>query len=220
MRYESPTMAKKVLLVVAALIVVFVIVVATRPATFEIKRTGQINAPAEVVFAQVNDFKSWSAWSPWEQLDPGMKRTFNEVPAGVGASYHWASDKDGVGEGNMKITEAKPGEHLGIALDFIKPFEAHNRIDFDFAKAGEGTSVTWKMSGNNNFMAKAMSLFMDMDKMVGPDFEKGLASLKTVSEGAAKKAADEKAAADKAAADAAAAAQPPTDAAAADAGTP
>ena len=217
MRYESRTMAKKILIGGAALLVVFLIVVATRPATFEIKRSAQINAPAEVVFAQVNDFKAWAAWSPWEQLDPAMKRTFNEVPASVGASYHWTSDKDDVGEGNMKITEAKPAEHLGIALDFLKPFEAHNRIDFDFVKAGEGTSVTWKMSGDNNFLAKTMSVFMDMDKMVGPDFEKGLASLKTVSEGAAKKAADEKAAAAEAAA-----AQPTADAADAgvDAGTP
>lgn len=216
MRYEPRTMAKKILLVVAAVIVVFVIVVATRPATFEVKRTAQINAPAEVVFAQVNDFKAWSAWSPWEQLDPTMKRTFNDVPAGVGAAYHWASDKDDVGEGNMKITVARPAEHLDIDLDFLEPFEAHNRIDFDFVKATEGTSVTWKMSGNNNFMAKVMGLFMDMDKMVGPDFEKGLASLKTVSEVAAKRAADEKAAADKAADDAAADASD----AGVDAGTP
>ena len=117
-----------------------------------------------------------------------MKRTFNEVPSGVGAGYHWVGNKD-VGEGSMKITDARPAEHLGLDLDFIAPFEAHNRSSFDFVKGADGTAVTWTLSGTNNLMAKAMSVFMDMDKMVGPDFEKGLASLKTLSEAAAKEAA-------------------------------
>lgn len=208
-------MARKILGVLAALIAVFVIVVATRPATFEIKRSLLINAPPDVVFAQVNDFKAWNAWSPWDHMDPAMKRTYGDVPSGVGASYHWVGNKD-VGEGSMKITDAKPGEHLGLDLEFIAPFAAKNRTEFDFVKTGEGTTVTWAMSGTNNFMSKAMSLFMDMDKMVGPDFEKGLASMKGVAEEAAKKAAAEA----KAAADAAAAAAPPADAAAVDAGTP
>jgi uncharacterized protein YndB with AHSA1/START domain len=214
-------MAKKILGVVAVLIAVFAIVVGTRPNTFEIKRSLLINAPPELVFDQVDDFQSWLNWSPWDKLDPSMKRTLNDVPSGVGAGYHWVGNKD-VGEGRMKITDAKAPEHLGLDLEFIAPFAAKNRTDFDFAKTGEGTTVTWTMSGSNNFMSKAMSLFMDMDKMVGPDFERGLGAMKTVAEtqfaDAAKKAAE-----DKAAAEAAAAAQAaPTDAADAgvDAGTP
>ncbi len=211
-------MAKKILAVVVVLIVAFVGFVLTRPGTFEIKRSLLINAPPDVVFDQVDDFKSWSAWSPWEKLDPNMTRTYNEVPAGVGASYHWVGNKD-TGEGNMKITEAEAGKHLGIDLDFIKPFEAHNRTNFNFEKTGEGTTVSWIMSGTNNFGGKLMHVFMDMDKMVGADFEKGLASMKEISEkqfaDAAKKAAEDKAAAEAAAAQ-------PVDAADAgvDAGTP
>ena len=205
-------MLKKIGIALGALVVVFLIVVATRPATFEVKRSLLINAPADVVYAQISDFHAWGGWSPWDHLDPNMKRTYGDVASGVGASYHWVGNKD-VGEGNMKITEAKPGEHVGIDLDFITPFEAHNRTDIDLVKTGEGTMVIWLMSGKNNFGAKAASLFMNMDKMVGGDFEKGLAAMKTISEGeAAKKAAE--AAEVKKALDAAAAAAP------ADAGTP
>lgn len=204
-------MLKKVLGVLLAVIVLFVIVVMTRPDTFELKRSLQMNAPPDVVFAQVNDFKAWSGWSPWDKLDADLKRTYGEVPAGVGATYHWVGEK--TGEGGMKITESKPGEHVGLDLEFIKPFPAMNRTTFDFVKTGEGTTVTWAMTGPNNFMSKAMGLFKSMDAMVGPDFEQGLANLKTAAEAeAAKQAAEAKTAAE------AAAAQPPTDAA--DAGTP
>ncbi len=214
-------MAKKVLGAVAVMIVMFLVVVGTRPGTFEIKRSLLINAPADVVYDQVDDFKSWAMWSPWDQKDPTMKRTYNEVSAGVGADYHWVGNKD-VGEGSMRITNAKAAEHLGLDLNFMTPFEAHNRTDFDFARTGEGTTVTWTMSGTNDFVGKAMSLFMDLDKLVGPDFEKGLASMKKVSEeAAARQAADAKAAAAAdAAAAAAAVAAAPVDAAAVDAGTP
>jgi hypothetical protein len=206
MRYEPRPMLKKILFGLGALFAVFLIVVATRPATFEVKRSLLINAPAEVVYAQIDDFHAWDGWSPWAHLDPNMKCTYNDVPSGVGASYHWVGDK-GVGEGNMKITEAKANEHVGIDLDFIAPFEAHNRTDIDLVKTGEGTTVTWLMSGKNNFGAKAASLFMNMDKMVGGDFEKGLAAMKTISETEAlKKAAEAKKTLD--------------DAAPADAGTP
>lgn len=212
-------MAKKILAVVGLLLIGFLGFVATRPSTFEVKRSLLINAPAVVVFDQVDDFKSWNAWSPWEQLDPSMKKTFNEVPSGVGASYHWVGNKD-VGEGSMKITEAEAGKHLGIDLDFIAPFAAKNRTNFNFDETGEGTTVTWAMSGSNSFGGKLMSVFMDMDKMVGADFEKGLQNLKTVSEAQAAEAA-KKAAADKAAAEAAAAqAQPDAADAGVDAGTP
>lgn len=212
-------MAKKIVGVLVLLIVAFLGFVATRPSTFEVKRSLLINAPPEEVFDQVDDFKSWSAWSPWEKLDPSMQRTYNEVPSGVGAGYHWVGNKD-VGEGSMKITEAEAAKHLGIDLDFIAPFAAKNRTNFNFDKTGEGTTVTWAMSGNNGFGGKLMDLFMDMDTMIGADFEKGLASMKTVAEGQAAEAA-KKAAADKAAAEAAAAqAQPDAADARVDAGTP
>jgi len=206
-------MLKRVLAVVVVVVLGLVGFVASRPSTFEIKRSVLINAPPDVVYAQVASFKSWNAWSPWDAMDPAMKRSYTGAEAGVGAQYAWEGN-DQVGTGEMKITDAKPGEHLGLDLHFITPFEATNRTDFDFLKTAEGTSVTWLMSGKNNFGARAATLFMDMDKMVGGDFEKGLAGLKIASE----KAATEAAAARKAADEAAAA--PPVDDALGDAGTP
>ena len=202
-------MLKKILGAIAAVVVVFAVVVASRPDTFELKRSLVINAPPDVVFAQLNDFHAWSNWSPWEKIDADLKRTYGDVPAGVGATYQWAGEK--TGEGNMKITDSKPGEHVGLDLNFTKPFASNNRTDFDLVKSGEGTTVTWAMSGKNDFMSKAMGLFKSTDAMVGPDFEKGLANMKTAAEADfAKRTADAKAAA----------AQPPTDAAPADVGTP
>lgn len=208
-------MAKKILLAVGAVLVLFLVVVAMQPAEFSLKRSGTMNAPAAVAYALVADFKAWEQWSPWDKLDPKQERVYSEPSMGLGANYHWKGDK--VGEGNMKITEAKPGEHLSIALDFIKPFPASNPTTFDFAESNGVTTVTWTMSGKYDFMGKAFSLFMNMDKSVGGDFERGLAAMKTAAEAQAaelkKKAADEAAAAEaaKAAADAAAAV---------DAGTP
>ena len=118
-------------------------------------------------------------------MDPNMKRTYGDVASGVGASYHWVGNKD-VGEGNMKITEARAGEHVGIDLDFVTPFEAHNRTDIDLVKTGEGTTVTWLMSGKNDFFGKLAGLVMNMDKMVGGEFEKGLADMKVAAEAAPK----------------------------------
>jgi len=211
-------MLKKIGLGLLALVAVLVAVIASRPSTFEVKRSLLINAAPEVVFAQVNDFKSWAVWSPWDHMDPSMKKTYSGAETGVGAHYGWVGN-DKVGEGSMTITDSKPSEHIGLDLEFLKPFAAKNRTDFDFAKTGDGTTVTWSMSGKNNFMSKAFSLVMDMDKMVGADFEKGLGAMKTASETAAADAA--KKAADAAAA-VAAAAVPTEDAGTpdADAGTP
>lgn len=179
-------MLKKILIGVAAVLVLFVIVVATRPADFRIERSTTIAAPAEVVFAQVNDFHAWPAWSPWEKLDPGMKRTHSGAPAGTGAVYEWQGNDD-VGEGRMTIEKSDAPSTVGIKLEFIKPFAATNQTTFGFAGSGGSTKVTWAMEGKNGFAAKAMTMFMDMDKLVGSDFERGLASLKAVSEAAAKK---------------------------------
>jgi hypothetical protein len=174
-------MLKKILIVVAALVVVFAVVVAMQPAAFRIERKATIAAPDSVVFAQVNDFHRWDAWSPWAKLDPVMKQTYEGSPAGVGAVYSWAGNKD-VGEGRMTITESTPNSLIRIKLEFLKPFATSNTTEFTFTPAGDQTSVTWAMTGQNNFIAKAFGLFMNMDKMIGGDFEKGLAQMKTAVE--------------------------------------
>lgn len=179
-------MLKKILIGVAAVLLLFVIVVATRPADFRVERSITIAAPPAVVFGQVNDFHAWAAWSPWEKLDPGMKRTYTGPPSGTGATYEWQGNDD-VGEGRMTIEKSTPPSTVGIKLEFIKPFAATNVTTFTFAEQGPGTKVTWAMEGTNNFFAKAFGLFMDMDKLVGADFERGLASMKAISEAAAKK---------------------------------
>ena len=182
-------MIKKILLygivVIVLIIVIFCVVVAMQPAHYTVERSATINAPAPVVFAQVNDFHKWQAWSPWENLDPNTKKEYSGAAAGNGAVYSWAGNND-VGEGRMTITESTPSSAIKIKLEFIKPFTATNATDFTFTPQGNQTNVKWTMSGDNNFVAKAFSMFMNMDKMVGGDFEKGLAQMKTVSEAAAK----------------------------------
>jgi len=185
---------KKVLGVLLALIVVLVAFVASRPATFHIERSATIAAPADSVFAHIGDLHQWPSWSPWEKLDPNMTRSF--AGTGVGSTYQWAGN-DKVGEGRMTVTELEPARSVVLKLDFIKPFQATSTARFALDPAPEGTRVTWSMDGNNNFIAKAMCIVMPMDKMVGPDFERGLAGLKAVAEAsaAAAPAADSTAAA-------------------------
>lgn len=178
-------MIKKILIGLAAIIVILVVVIALQPATYQVERSTTIAAPASVVFAQVNDFRKWNAWSPWAKLDPAMKQTFEGAPAGPGAVYTWTGNKD-VGEGRMTITESRASDLVRIKLQFLKPFAATSATEFTFTPQGDKTAVKWKMTGENNFMAKAFSLFMNMDKMVGGDFEKGLAQMKSVAEAAPK----------------------------------
>jgi len=182
-------MIKKILLLVVVVIVlgiaIFAVVVAMQPSHYQVQRSATMNAPAAVVFNQVNDFHKWDAWSPWAKLDPNMKTTFAGAPAGTGAVYSWTGNSD-AGEGKMTITDSKPGELVKIKLDFIKPFAATSDTVFNFKPQGNQTAVTWTMDGENNFIGKAFCLFMNMDKMVGGDFEKGLAQMKTVSEAAAR----------------------------------
>jgi hypothetical protein len=178
-------MARKILIGVAAVIVLFVIVVATRPATFRFERSITIAAPPENAFSQVNDLHAWAHWSPYEKLDPAMKRTFDGAPSGTGAKYAWSGNKE-VGEGRMTIENSDKPSQIVIKLEFIKPFAATNTATFSFVPGPEGTKVTWAMEGKNGFLAKAFHLFMDMDKMVGSDFERGLAAMKTLAEGAPK----------------------------------
>lgn len=175
---------KKVLVVLLVAVVACVGFVLTRPATFHVERSATIAAPAHVVFAQLEDFHRWPEWSPWEKLDPQLNRTFEGAASGVGASYHWVGN-DKVGEGRMTITEAQSPQHLAIRLEFIKPWKSTNTTLFTLEPADGGTRVNWAMGGNHDFMGKAMSVFMNMDKLIGTDFEKGLANLNQVSEAAA-----------------------------------
>ena len=176
-------MVKKILIALVAIVVVFVVVVAMQPSEFRISRTATMSAPAPAVFAQVNDFHNWEEWSPWAKLDPAAKATFEGQSAGTGAIFRWAGNKD-VGEGSMTITESRPSDLIRIKLEFLKPFAATNTAEFTFKPEGDQTNVTWSMAGKNNFIAKTVCLFMNMDKMVGGKFEEGLASMKSVVEAA------------------------------------
>ena len=174
-------MLTKILIALAVILVILLIVIAVQPADFRVARSTTISAPPAVVFEQVNDLHKWDAWSPWAKLDPNMKLRYEGAPSGTGASYAWIGNHE-VGEGRMTITESRPTDLIGIKLEFVKPFACTNAVEFTFKPEGSNTNVTWAMSGENNFMGKAMGLFMNMDKMCGGMFEKGLASMKSVVE--------------------------------------
>ncbi|HKY37404.1 MAG TPA: SRPBCC family protein [Polyangiaceae bacterium] len=178
-------MLKKILIGLGAAIALLVIVILLQPAKFRIERSITMAAPPDAAFAQVNDFHAWVKWSPWEKLDPNLKRSYEGPSSGAGAKYAWVGNED-VGEGRMTIEKSNAPSEIQIKLEFFKPFEAKNTTIFTFAKTAEGNKTTWAMEGENNFAGKAMSLFMNMEKMVGPDFEKGLASMKNEAEAAAK----------------------------------
>lgn len=179
-------MLKKILLGLVAIVAVFVIVVAIQPSEFRIQRSATIAAPAAVVFPHVNDLHKWQAWSPFAKLDPNAKLTYEGPASGTGAKMSWEGNAQ-MGVGSMTIKESMPNEFVAFLLEFKKPFEATNTADFIFKPEGSGTSVTWGMSGKNNFISKAVGLFLNMDKMLGANFETGLADLKKISEAEAKK---------------------------------
>ncbi|MDB6015704.1 MAG: polyketide cyclase [Pedosphaera sp.] len=176
----------KILLVLAVIVIAFLIVVTLQPAEYRVVRSTTISAPPAAVFAQVNDFHNWEAWSPWAKLDPAAKNTFAGAPAGVGAIFSWDGNSK-VGAGQMTLADSQPDSLIKIKLDFIKPFPSTAIAEFTFKPEGNQTAVTWAMSGQKNFMSKAFCLFMNMDKMLGGEFEKGLANLKSVTETATKK---------------------------------
>jgi Polyketide cyclase / dehydrase and lipid transport len=173
----------KILIALVVIVVGLVAVIALQPARYRVSRSTTIAAPAPVVFAQVNDFHKWSAWSPWEKIDPGMKRTYEGPPAGVGASYAWVGSRE-VGEGRMTIVESRPSDLIQVKLEFVKPFAGTSVAEFSFKPDGERSLVTWSMTGDKNFIAKAIHLVMSMDRMIGDQFDKGLAAMKTVAEAA------------------------------------
>jgi uncharacterized protein YndB with AHSA1/START domain len=182
-------MLKKVGLGIVGVVVLAVgavlLIAATKPATFKVERQTVIAAPSAAIFANLEDFHRWAAWSPWEHLDPQMRKTYSGPPTGVGSSYAWTGNSD-VGEGRMTVLESRPNEELKVKLEFLKPFEATNTTTYTLApnSGHNGTQVTWSMEGPNTFMGKVMSVFASMDSMVGKDFEIGLANLKRVSESA------------------------------------
>jgi uncharacterized protein YndB with AHSA1/START domain len=174
-------MFKTLLILIALLIAAVLIVAATRPDRFRTERSLEIAAPPEKIFPLIDDLRRWRDWSPYEKKDPAMQRTLSGPPAGVGAQYEWKGNKE-VGQGRMEIVESRPSHLISIQLDFISPFEAHNIAEFTLAPAGNGTRVTWALSGPSPYLSKLIGLFMNMDRMIGTDFEAGLASLKTLAE--------------------------------------
>jgi uncharacterized protein YndB with AHSA1/START domain len=175
-------MVKKIFYVVTILIALFAVYVAVQPSRYRIERANVIAAPQQVVYDQIANFRAWARWAPWSSLDPKMTVDYGGAPSGVGATYHWKGDDKTVGEGKMTIVDAKPPGQLGIRLEFIKPWAALSRNEFVLTPDGGGTKVAWVMSGENDFVGKAYGVFMNMDKAVGPMFEKGLADLRKLAE--------------------------------------
>ncbi len=168
-------------LAIIGLLAVLAAFIYTRPGEFSVSRSASISAPPVKVFANVNELQKWQAWSPWAKLDPDCKTTFEGPAAGAGAIMRWDGNNK-VGKGSMTVTDSKPTELVRFRLDFLKPFKGTNTAEFTFRPEGNGTNVRWSMKGTNNFVGKAMSLVMNCEKMVGPQFEKGLEQLKSVSE--------------------------------------
>ena len=170
-------MLKKVAIGIGVLVAVFLAVVASRPDTYTVTRSANIAAAPAVVYPLVSDFGKWAGWSPWAKLDPAMKTTFTGTQGNPGSTYAWAGN-DQVGEGRMTITAVRPPLQVRMKLEFLKPWPSTSETVFDLFAESTGTRVVWTMTGDLDFIGKAMCLVKDMDKMVGPDFERGLATLK------------------------------------------
>ena len=162
-------------------IAVILTLAATKPNTFSVQRAALVKAPAEKIFPLINDFHQWGSWSPYEHKDPAMKRSYSGTASGKGAIYAWDGNKN-VGSGRMEILDASAPAKIVIKLDFFTPFEGHNTAEFTMLPQGDGTNLTWLMHGPAPFMAKIMHVFMNIDNMVGKDFEIGLANLKRLAE--------------------------------------
>ncbi len=173
-------MGMTIVAVILALVVGLLAYAAAQPAAFRIARAATIKAPADKIYPLIADFQAWTAWSPYEKLDPEMRKTYEGAPSGQGAVYRWEGKK--AGTGRMEITDTAAPNRVTIKLDFSKPFVAHNIAEFTLEAVGETTTVAWAMTGHRPFMMKVMGIFMNMDKLVGKDFEAGLASLKAATE--------------------------------------
>jgi uncharacterized protein YndB with AHSA1/START domain len=174
-------MLKLIALTLVVLLIGVLAYAATRPNSFTVQRSITIKAPPEKVYALINDFHNWALWSPWEHIDPSMTRHYSGAAQGDGTIYEWVGNGK-VGSGRMEIVSSTPASKIRIKLDFLKPFEAHNFAEYTLTSAGDSTTVTWQMYGPNPYIAKLMQVFCSMDKMVGKDFETGLANLKAQAE--------------------------------------
>ncbi|ANT49072.1 SRPBCC family protein [Mesorhizobium amorphae] len=170
-------MLATILIILLAIVAAVLLYAATRPNDFVVSRSASIKAPAEVIFPLINDFRRWPSWSPYEKLDPDMKRTLSGAESGKGAAYAWQGNSK-AGVGRMEITNSVPSSLVALKLDFEKPFRANNTVDFTLTPSGEDTTVSWAMRGGRPFIAKLMGLFMNFDTLIGRDFEAGLANLK------------------------------------------
>jgi uncharacterized protein YndB with AHSA1/START domain len=170
-----------VAIVLAVAIAIVLILAAAKPDTFSVRRAATVRAPPEKIFPLINDFHRWGTWSPYENRDPAMKRSYSGPANGVGAVYGWDGNNN-VGAGRMEILDASAPAKIVIKLDFFKPFEGHNTAEFTMLPQGDATNVTWVMHGPASFMSKLMQVFMNLDRMIGKDFEIGLANLKRLTE--------------------------------------
>jgi hypothetical protein len=174
-------MLKMILIVLIAIVAIILIIAALKPNRFHIARSISIKVPPEKIFAHIENFHAWEAWSPWEKIDPACQRSYSGKESGVGAIYGWSGNKD-IGEGRMEIIESTPYSKVLLKLDFIKPFEGHNMVEFTLQTHGDVTTVTQAMSGESMFIHKLMGLCFNMDKMIGTKYEEGLSALKAIVE--------------------------------------
>jgi hypothetical protein len=182
-------MLLKILAGIGVVILLLVIFIATRPADFSVSRSATMAVTPAAVFNQLNDFHKWDAWSRWAKLDPNCKNSFEGPDSGVGAKLAWDGNSE-VGAGNMTITESAPNERVRLRLEFIRPFAGVSDTLFTIKPEGEKTNVTWTMSGKNNFVGKAISCIMDCEKMIGPQFEKGLVSMEAAAAAESKQSSE------------------------------
>jgi uncharacterized protein YndB with AHSA1/START domain len=174
-------MLKSIIAIVVAVVAALLAYAATRPDTFLVQRTADIKASPDRIYAQITDFRKWGTWSPYEKRDPAMKRQLAGAASGVGAVYEWDGNGE-VGQGRMEIVEVKSPELVVIQLDFVRPLETRNRVEFTLRPQGDTTHVTWTMKGPSPYVSKLMGVFFDMDALIGRDFESGLASLRAAAE--------------------------------------
>src|SRR5580704_5704653 len=168
-------------IVLAVAVAIVLALAATKPASFSVRRAALVKAAPEKIFSLINDFHQWGSWSPYEHKDPAMKRSYSGAAAGRGAVYAWDGNNN-VGSGRMEILDASAPAKIVIKLDFFRPFEGHNTAEFTMLPQGDATNVTWVMHGPASFMSKLMQVFMNLDRMIGKDFEVGLANLKRLTE--------------------------------------
>ncbi len=174
-------MVKNIIIIVLVLLGALLLMATRQPDTFVVERSVVVDAPPEAIYPKIADLHAWASWSPYEKLDPQMKKVFNGTPGAVGSSYYWSGNSK-AGEGTITVRELMPPQKVTMQLDMLKPLEGHNVVEFTLDPTDGGTRVNWAMRGPNNFVGRIVGVFMSMDTMIGKDFEDGLATLKTQTE--------------------------------------